>query len=113
MKSEGKKEVTVSLSIEVDNDLSHEQIASKLEEAIKHLDDKVSRLSDVTVRTVPRFQGLPGDRMAWEKATCNISKDPRRRIRDPIEQVTLLEDTVVRMEKDLNAVKETLRQLGR
>ncbi len=78
------KHVSISLTVEVREDASQEEIADRLSEALRPMTDLVSNVSDVAVRTVPRTVAseLAGgyETRLWEKATCRILDGVTERI---------------------------------
>lgn len=120
MKGTQTKEVNISLALEVEESMSADKIAATLEDSLKGLDSKVGRISDVMVRTVPRFDGLGAagyESRLWEKATCKVTNDPRERLEDPINEMSKLQEQATDLQNQLKALSDNLsrlsQQLGR
>ncbi|MDO9048869.1 MAG: hypothetical protein Q7U66_14210 [Methylobacter sp.] len=109
-----KKEISISLVVEVDENITPESVAAEVETALSKLDSKVGRMSDVIVRTVPRFEGVGAagyESRLWEKATCKVAQDPRERIGDPVLEIRKLSETAQRLEAELKSLKESISRL--
>jgi hypothetical protein len=111
---ENKKEISITLAFEVDESITPENVAAEVEGALGKLDGKVGRMSDVVVRTVPRFEGIGAagyESRLWEKATCKIARDPRERIDDPRIEIRKLAENAQRIEAELKSLQENISRL--
>ncbi len=108
------KVISITLAVEVDESISPESITAELESALSKLDAKVGRMSEVIVRTVPRFEGDRAggyESRLWEKATCKVARDPRERIDDPVTEIRKLEEKAQRLDEELKSLRESLNRL--
>ena len=112
------KEIIISLSLEVPEEATQEEVATKIGKALEPLADTVMNVSDLAIRTVPRLHG-PHDEgggyetRLWEKATCKVAMDPRDRLKNPEEQIErLLEEaeSLNEQTRRLNQAVATLAQ---
>lgn len=107
MKQENK-EISISFAAIVNSDLEHEEIADRISDAIKPLADNVKNVSDIAVRTVPRFFTDVQDdfqNRLWEKATCNY------RIQDPLSEVSNPQHEMGQIIKNINVLSKQFKDL--
>ena len=108
------KEISLTLAVEVAEDVAPDDVAARLEKALAGLDDQVARISDVVVRTVPRFDA-PGsggyESRIWEKATCKATNDPRDRLVDPVTEIEKLFEQAKRLESEIASLHGNLSRL--
>lgn len=110
----GSKEISVTVAFETAESISSEEIASRVEKAVGGLDGEVGRISDVVVRTVPRFTGGGSggyESRIWEKATCKVVDDPRERLIDPVTELDKLTDQAARLEQELAKLNSAIDKL--
>jgi hypothetical protein len=108
------KEISLTLAVEVAEDVAPEEVAARLEKALVGLDGQVARLSDVVVRTVPRFDGPAAggyESRIWEKATCKATNDPRERLEDPVTEIERLSEQAKRLESEIASLHANLNRL--
>lgn len=108
------KRLAVSVSIEVDPKTSQDELMERLEGALAPLSEHAVRVSDVVVRTVPRFAGAPAggyETRIWEKATCRTLDNPRDRLEHPEWEVVALREEVTRLSEQAKALGERVARL--
>jgi hypothetical protein len=107
------KELTVSITVAVEEGVDQETLADRVGEALKPMVDEVVGLSDVTIHTVPRRGaiGVAGggyESRLWEKATCKTENPlvPREAV------VEELLDEAERLGDEVRALARRVRGLS-
>lgn len=78
MANEKEKQIEIIVKATVDDSVSEEQVADRVQEALKSLASGTRNIGDLGVRTVPRATGVKAadavgagyESRLWEKATC-------------------------------------------